>query len=87
VVVGPGVLEPLSQQFDGVGAAAGQDEKACRGCTESTDYPKNIFHCNDSSSPILLDLPAMRLVGWMRRSCEAFVQVVATENAKKSDVD
>lgn len=45
VVVGPGLLEPMRQQFDGLCAVAGEDEKSSRCCAESACYPKDIFHC------------------------------------------
>lgn len=48
MMVGPSLPEPVSEEFGGLGAASGQDEKASCGCAESADYPKNIFHCHHS---------------------------------------
>jgi hypothetical protein len=73
VVVGPSLLESVGQQFDRLGAVAGEDQKSSRCCAESTYHPKNVFHCDDSSVRFCSDLLTMWLVGWMRQSSRAFV--------------
>jgi hypothetical protein len=56
MVVGPGLLEPVGQQFDRLCAVAGEDQKSSRCGAESTYHPKNVFHCNDSSVRLRSDL-------------------------------
>jgi hypothetical protein len=44
VVIGPGLFQPVREEFDGGCPLATPDQKADRSRTESTHHPKNIFH-------------------------------------------
>jgi hypothetical protein len=58
MVVGPGLLETVCQQFDGLAAAGAPTQKTCGGCTKSAHHPKNIPHCVDLFLlSILMPLP------------------------------
>ena len=45
MVVGPGLFEAMREELDGRIALASPDQKAGGSGAESTDGPKNIFHC------------------------------------------
>ncbi len=74
MVIGPGVFEPMREQFDGLGAPGIQNQKASRRGTNSTDQAKKIFHCVPSRffTPAP-DSPASAGVvgGWMQRVAAA----------------
>jgi hypothetical protein len=82
VMVGPGLLETVCEQFDGGRALAVPYQKASCCGAESAYHPKNIFHCvapswrpdcDLSGIAICLLVVRMRLGGWMRQCSGALL--------------